>query len=206
MIRKLHGLARLMTAPGRNATQGDIDLLLHGDSITAGWAQGANRAVFDKYFGDIRTANFGICGDTTEGVLRRLKNGECHGLRPKAVMLLIGTNNSGANTAAEIAEGIDAIVLEMRRTFPDAKILLLGIFPRSVPGDPLRDTIAEVNQMIARLDDQEHVFYMDIGAAFLDEKGSLLPQAFRPDNLHPEVKGYEIWGSAVQAKLAELLK
>ena len=188
------------------AKQGNIDLLLHGDSITDWWVQGeANKAVFDKYFSGIRTANFGVAGDTTQGVLWGLKNGEGQGFQPKAIMLLIGTNNA-ANTAPEVAEGIGAIVLEMRQDFPDAKILLLGIFPRGVPGDQVRDKIAEVNKIIARLDDQKHVFYMDIGAAFLDEKGYFLPEAFRADNLHPQAKGYEIWGNAVQAKLAELLK
>ena len=73
----------------------------------------------------------------------------------------------------------------MRHDFPDAKILLLAIFPRGVPGDPVRDKIAEVNRIIAGLDDQRHVFYMDIGAKFLDEKGVFLPDTFRPDNLHP---------------------
>ena len=188
------------------AKQGNIDLLLHGDSITDWWVQGdQNKAVFDKYFGGIRTANFGIAGDTTQGVLWGLRNGEGQGFQPKAVMLMIGTNNA-ANTAPEVAEGIGAIVLELRQNFPDAKILLLGIFPRGVPGDQVRDKIAEVNRIIARLDDQKHVFYMDIGAAFLDERGYFLPDAFRPDNLHPQAKGYEIWGNAVQAKLAELLK
>ena len=47
---------------------------------------------------------------------------------------------------------------------------------------------------------------MDIGSKFLDEKGAFLPDAFRPDNLHPQAKGYDIWGEAVQAKLAQLLK
>ena len=98
------------------------------------------------------------------------------------------------------------MVLEMRRDFPDAKILLLAIFPRSVPGDPVRDKIAEANRIISRLDDQQHVFYLDIGSKFLDEKGYFLPDAFRPDNLHPLAKGYDIWGEAVQAKLAQLLK
>lgn len=189
------------------AKQGNIDLLLHGDSITDWWVQGeASKAVFDKYFGNIKTANFGIAGDTTQGVLWGLKNGEGQGFQPKAIMLMIGTNNSGVNTAPEIAEGIGAIVLEMRQDFPNAKILLLGIFPRGVPGDQVRDKLAEVNTIIRRLDDQKNVFFMDIGAAFLDEKGFFLPDAFRPDNLHPQAKGYEIWGAAVQAKLAELLK
>jgi lysophospholipase L1-like esterase len=187
------------------ARQGNIDLLLHGDSIMDGWAlEEANKAVFDKYFGGIRTANFGIAGDTTQGVLWGLQNGEGQGFQPKAVMLLIGTNNG--NSAPEVAEGIGAVVLELRRNFPEAKILLLALFPRGLPGDPVRGKLADVNRIIARLDDQEHVFFMDIGAAFLDDRGDFLPDVFRPDNLHPQAKGYEIWGSAVQARLAGLLK
>jgi (4-O-methyl)-D-glucuronate---lignin esterase len=188
------------------AKGGNIDLLLHGDSITDFWVQGEeNKAMFDKYFGQIKTANFAISGDTTQGVLWGLRNGEGQGFQPKAVMLMIGTNNA-ANSAPEVAEGIGAIILELRRDFPEAKILLLGVFPRSVPGDPVRDKIVEINRIVSRLDDQRHVFYLDIGAKFLDEKGVFLPDAFRPDNLHPLAKGYDIWGAAVQAKLAELLK
>src|SRR5206468_2557196 len=164
------------------ARKGNIDLLLHGDSITDWWVQGdESKQVFDKYFGSMRTANFAVAGDTTQGVLWGLKNGEGQGFQPKAVMLMIGTNNTGANTAPEIAEGVGAVVMEMRRDFPNAKILLLAIFPRSVPGDPVRDKIAEVNKVIARLDDQQHVFYMDIGPQFLDEKGVFLPDSFRTD-------------------------
>ena len=189
------------------AKRGNIDLLLHGDSITDWWVQGdENKAMFDKYFGQIKTANFAIAGDTTQGVLWGLQNGEGQGFQPKAVMLMIGTNNAGSHTGPEIAEGIGAVVLEMRRNFPDTKILLLAIFPRGLPGDPVRTKIAEVNGIIARLDDQQHVFYMDIGATFLDEKGVFLPGAFRADNLHPQARGYDIWGEAVQAKLAQLMK
>jgi lysophospholipase L1-like esterase len=189
------------------AKAGNIDLLLHGDSITDWWVQNDdNRAMFQKYFGAYRTANFAIAGDTTQGVLWGLKNGEGQGFQPKAVMLMIGTNNTGANTAPEIAEGIGAVVLEMRKDFPDAKILLLAVFPRALPGDPVRDKIAEVNRIISRLDDQRHVFYLDIGAKFLDDKGVFLPGSFRPDNLHPLAPGYDIWGTAVQPLLSSWLK
>ena len=195
------------------AKRGNIDLLLDGDSITDFWAQNdAHKAMFDKYFGGYRTANFAISGDTTQGVLWGLKNGEGQGFQPKAIMLMIGTNNSGGTnnagtaTAAEIAEGVGAVVLEMRKDFPDAKILLLAIFPRGVPGDSVRDKIADVNKIIARLDDKQHVFYLDIGTKFLDDKGFFLPESFRPDNLHPLAKGYDIWGEAVKVTIAELMK
>ncbi|HUA57161.1 MAG TPA: GDSL-type esterase/lipase family protein [Verrucomicrobiae bacterium] len=195
------------------ARKGDIDLLLEGDSITDWWVQGeANKAMFEKYFGGMKTANFAIAGDTTQGVLWGLKNGEGQGFQPKAIMLMIGTNNTGGTdnagtaTAAEIAEGVGAVVQELRTDFPAARILLLAIFPRGLPGDSVRDKIAHINGIIAKLDDQRHVFYLDIGARFLDEKGYFLPGAFRPDNLHPEAKGYDLWGAAVKDKLAELMK
>jgi hypothetical protein len=89
-----------------------------------------------------------------------LQNGEGQGFSPKAVMLMIGTNNTFRNSAPEIAEGIGAVVLELRKNFPDAKILLLGVFPRSGPNDPVRSMIADINQTIAKLDDGESVFYV----------------------------------------------
>jgi beta-glucosidase len=159
----------------------------------------------DKYFGKYKTANFGVSGDTTQGVLWGMRNGEA-GFQPKAIMLMIGTNNTGRNTAPEIAEGIGAVVMEMRRNFPDARILLLGVFPRTAAGNaPIRQTIAEINRIISKLDDQKNVFYMDIGAKFLDASGNL-PADVMPDALHPNAKGYEIWGEAVKDKIAELMK
>ena len=197
------------------AQKGDIDVLFMGDSITDFWRNAgpagmvnpphAGKAVFDKYYGAMKVANFGISGDTTQGVLYRLRNGESQGFQPKASMLMIGTNSAGSATSAEIAEGVGAVVLELRQDFPAAKILLLGIFPRSNPGDALRKTVMDVNPIIAKLHDGKNVFYLDIGAKFLDADGQLPPDIM-PDKLHPSEKGYEIWAEAVKGPLAELLK
>ncbi len=135
-----------------------------------------------------------------------LKNGEGQGFQPKAIMMMIGTNNTFANTPEEIAEGIGAIVLENRKVFPDAKILLLAVFPRGVPADPNRAKIAQINKIISRLDDHQHVFYMDIGSKFLDDKGVFLAGSFRSDNLHPQELGYDIWGAAVKDTIVDLMK
>ena len=97
------------------------------------------------------------------------------------------------------------VVLELRQDFPAAKILLLGIFPRANPGDPVRKTVLDVNPIIAKLHDGKNVFYLDIGAKFLDAAGQIPPDIMS-DKLHPNEKGYEIWAEAVKAPLAELLK
>ncbi len=190
------------------AKQGDANVLFMGDSITDFWRSEtgafAGKPVFDKYFGQWKVANFGIAGDTTQGVLYRLKNGEGKGFSPKAVMLMIGTNNTGGNTAAEIAEGIGAVVLELQNDFPSAKILLLGVFPRGRATDAVRTTIADINKTISKLHDGKRVHYLDIGAGFLDASGNI-PTDVMSDGLHPTTKGYEIWAKAVIEPLTKLM-
>jgi lysophospholipase L1-like esterase len=190
------------------AQQGDSELLFMGDSITDFWrnpeGQFAGKPVLDKYFGKWKVANFGIAGDTTQGVLFRLQNGEGRGFKPKAIMLMIGTNNTGRNSAAEIAEGIGAVVLELQKDFPDAKILLLGVFPRGRAADPVRATIADINSRISKLHDGSRVHYLDIGAKFLDAAGNI-PTEVMSDALHPSAKGYEIWGEAVIGPISTLM-
>jgi beta-glucosidase len=160
--------------------------------------------VLEEYFGHWKTANFGIAGDTTEGVLYRLENGEGEGFEPRAVMLMIGTNNTARNSAAEIAEGVGAVVLALQRYFPDAEILLLGVFPRGAANDPVRSTIAEINERIARLDDGASVHYLDIGDVFLDANGDI-PPSVMSDALHPSAEGYRRWAEAVKAPLTQLM-
>ena len=190
------------------ATNSDFDIMFLGDSITDLWNVEADpqgnpggKRVFNKYLGDVKVANFGISGDTTQGVLWRLQNGEGKGHKPKAVMLMIGTNNTGGSSGAEIAEGIGAIILELRNDFPDAKIMLLAIFPRgSGPGDSNRRKCEEANKIIAKLDDQKHIFFTNINSKFLDDKGGLI--GFRTsDHLHPTDVGFDIWASSVAPTL-----
>ena len=203
-----------------DAKKGGVDLLFVGDSITDFWrlesrgkAGRAGKAVWDKYYGSRHAANIGISGDRTQHVLWRLQQGEVDGLRPKAVVLMIGTNNTGLeadrltprNTPAEAAEGVAAVVNELRRRLPEAKILLLAVFPRGhTPDDPQRLQVAAINKVIQGLADGDHVHFLDIGAKFLAPDGTLSSEIF-PDFLHPNEKGYEIWAQAIEPTLAGLL-
>jgi lysophospholipase L1-like esterase len=194
------------------AKTNEFDILFLGDSITDLWnveqdqaGNAAGKNVFKKYFDDLKVANFGVSGDSTQGVLWGLQNGEGQGHKPKVVMLMIGTNNTGGSSGAEIAEGIGADVLELRKDFPDAKIMLLAIFPRGANrNDANRKKCEEANKVIAKLHDGKHVFFTDINSKFLKDDGSLI--GFRPtDNLHPTDEGYEIWGAAVAPTLKSWL-
>lgn len=187
------------------AKKGGVDLLFLGDSITDGW-RGGGKAVWEKNFAPFKAANFGIGGDRTEHVLWRLQHGELVGIKPKLAVLMIGTNNLGANQDREIADGIKAIVDELHKQTPETKLLLLGIFPRGMKADdPARGRIKHINSIIAKLDDGQAVKYLDIGDKFLEADGSL-PKSIMPDALHPNAKGYEIWAEAIAPTVQEMLK
>ena len=180
-----------------HAVAAPIELIFDGDSITDGW-QGRGKPIWEARYGKLNAFDFGISGDRTESVLWRLSQGQVDGIHPKLIAIMIGTNNLGANTAEQIAEGIQAIVSEYRRRCPEAVILLQGIFPRSHDAThPDRAKIKAINGIISKLDDGKNVIYFDFGDKFLAPDGTLTPEVM-PDFLHPNAKGYEIWADAVQ--------
>jgi len=185
------------------AKGGDVDLLFIGDSITAGWR--GQKEIWQKAFGAYKPANFGIGGDRTQHVLWRLENGELDGISPKVAVLMIGTNNSGSDSAEGIAEGIKRIIETIHSKSSRTKVLLLAVFPRGEKPNAQRDKLKQVNTTIAKLDNGKDVFYLDIGDKFLESDGSLTKEIM-PDFLHLSAKGYQIWADAIGSKLTDLMK
>jgi lysophospholipase L1-like esterase len=191
----------------QTAKAGGIDLLFVGDSITDWWRQDQRgKPEWDKTWAPLKAANFGIAGDTTQGVLWRMQNGELDGFKAKLIVLMLGTNNLRRNEIADIAAGDAAIVSEFRKRQPQAKVLVLGVFPRgAAPDNDFRPMIKELNGHLAKLADNKSVYYLDIGDKFLTADGTLTTDIM-PDGLHPNLKGYGIWAAATEARVKELMK
>jgi beta-glucosidase len=189
----------------RRARERQADLLFIGDSITQSW-EGPGKQVWEKYYGKRNALNLGIGGDRTQHVLWRFDHGNLEGQRPKAAVIMIGTNNSNGedNTVAEIADGVSTIVQHLRERLPDTKILLLGIFPRGKEPCPQRGKLLQVNQILAKLEDRQHVWYIDFGHKFVERDGSI-PRSLMPDYLHLSPEGYAIWAESIEPQLAQLL-
>src|SRR5262245_9772980 len=194
------------------AQRGNIDLLFVGDSITDWFAnpRGQNPApgleVWNANFGQFRPANFGIAGDTTQGVLWRMQHGELEGFKAKLIVLMLGTNNINTNPVDEIVDGDRVSIEEFKKRQPQAKVLVLGIFPRNAdPANALRATIKDINSKLPKLADNNKVFYMDIGNKFLTPDGTLTTEVMA-DGLHPTAKGYQIWADAIIDKVQTLMK
>ncbi len=185
--------------------QGNVDLIFIGDSITQGWEGMGGKAIWEKYYTPRNAVNLGIGGDRTQHVLWRLDNGNVEGIHPKLAVLMIGTNNSGTNTAEQIGDGITAIVKSLREKLPETKILILGIFPRGADNsNPQRQKNAKANEIAAKLADGKMIEYLDIGPKFLEADGTLTKEIM-PDLLHLSQNGYEIWAVSIEDHVARMM-
>ncbi|MFM8358286.1 MAG: platelet-activating factor acetylhydrolase IB subunit [Verrucomicrobiota bacterium] len=180
-------------------------VLFIGDSITQGW-EGEGKEVWARYYAPRQAINLGISGDRTQQVLWRLDHGNLDGLSPKAVVVMIGTNNSNGedHSVEEIADGVAAIVARLRSRLPSAQVLLLPIFPRGEKPNPQRGKILQVNQILQKLVDDRAVHWVDFGHRFVTAAGAI-PRDLMPDFLHLSPKAYGIWAEALEPRLSAVL-
>ena len=132
-------------------SKGGGDVIFLGDSITHGWE---GQKAWKEHFGPFKPVNLGIGGDQTGHVLWRITEGhEIDQLKPRAAVIMIGTNNIGGYSARDIAGGIKTIVEELKRQKPDMKILVLGVFPRGSSGDAER-SLEQITESIKPINEE----------------------------------------------------
>lgn len=189
----------------------NIRLIFLGDSITDFWSRPSPRGgrnVWEKYYARYDAANFGVSGEETGATLGRIAGGILDGLHPKAVVLMIGTNNIGHHPDEQpewTAAGIKKAVAAIHEKLPSSRILLLAVFPREGKDSPHRRAVVSINKIIAGLDDGNATRFLDLGKELTDASGEIPPDIM-PDGLHPTEKGYEIWARNMQPLLDTLMK
>ncbi len=192
------------------ASGGEIDLVFVGDSITHNWegARGPGSDYGGKPLATLKkkysVLNLGFGGDRTQNVLWRLENGELDGYRAKCFMLMIGTNN-GDRRPEDTAAGVKAILDLIARKQPQAKTILLPIFPSGATADhPWRVAKNRINALLKDLADGERVIWHDFNVRFLNPDGTFPKGMMMDDNLHPLAPGYDIWAEEVTPLFQEI--
>lgn len=168
-----------------------------GDSITQGWGDDCGGS-----FAGMKIANRGISGDTTRGMLLRL-NEDVLSLHPKAVVLLMGTNDLEERAEPEtIASNLKLIVAELKKHNAKMPIILCRVFPSSETKSRPSDKIKQINERFAAaVKGDPQIVVMDTFALYADKEGRA-KQAEFPDLLHPNEAGYKKWAAALRPILA----
>ena len=189
--------------------QGNVDLLLIGDSITHTWDREVGQKVQEYYYGDRNFINLGFGGDMTGNVLWRLNDLPLDKIEPKAAMLLIGINNLWVpcnQNPADVAQGTKMIVEKLESLYPNIKILVLFTFVVGEnPDTPERFRVARENAAVLDLlRGDPHVILKDINYLWLDESNHIKKEMLG-DFCHPTEDGCKAWGAAVEPEIAKML-
>lgn len=164
-----------------------------GDSITQGWGDDLGGA-----FGKMKVANRGISGDTTRGMLIRLQD-DVLSLNPKAVVLLMGTNDLEERAEPDtIAGNLKLIIAALKKHNAKMPIVLCKVFPSSESKSRPAEKIKQINDLYAAaVKGDPQIVVMETWVLFADKNGNAQEKEF-PDLLHPNEAGYKMWGAALR--------
>ena len=170
-----------------------------GDSITQGWGKD-----FRGLFGDLNVVNRGISGDTSRGLLLRLKE-DVIDLDPSAVVLMIGANDLAERAKNEIIfENVKSIINALKSHSIEMPIILCETFP-CAPDDyrPVKE-IRKVNELYSKeWSKDSQVRVAKTYSLYAGSDGASLPK-FMPDRVHPNREGYIVWANEMRKIFSDL--
>ncbi|GAP96008.1 GDSL-type esterase/lipase family protein [Leptolyngbya sp. NIES-2104] len=174
-------------------------IVLAGDSLTLWFPQ-------DLLPTDYNWLNQGISGETTSGLVKRLKLFDQ--AKPKAIFVMVGINDLlRGKSEQEVLEAQEEIINQLKKSHPKAKIVIQALLPRAKESITTanatqvealsNDRIFQFNRRLAGLADQAGVEFLDLQPLFSDSEGFLRSE-LTTDGLHLSTQGYLVWRSAIQ--------
>ena len=189
-----------------SAAAGENRVVFYGDSITDGWK-------LADYFPGKPYVNRGISGQTTAQMLVRFRQ-DVIDLKPKAVIVLAGTNDIAGNTGPVSLEEIEAnytTLAELARLH-NIRLIYSSVLPvheyTERAGDMFNqrppDKIRVLNTWLKDYCGAHGCMYLDYFSAMVDDKG-FLKKDLADDGLHPNPAGYKVMGPLAEAAIEKTL-
>jgi lysophospholipase L1-like esterase len=176
-----------------------------GDSITDGWK-------LDEYFADKPYINRGISGQTTPQMLIRFRP-DVIALKPRAVLILAGTNDIAGNTGPMTLEMIEDNYTSMADLAKanGIKIIFASVLPihdygrTKVSERRAPEQILKLNEWLKSYCKAKGHIYLDYFSKMIDDKG-MLKAELANDGLHPNAEGYKIMAPLAESAIQQALK
>jgi lysophospholipase L1-like esterase len=198
------GRYRKANATLKAPAPGESRVVFLGDSITDVWR-------LETSFPGKPYLNRGISGQTTAQLLIRFRQ-DVIDLKPRAVVILAGTNDIAGNTGPMSNEDIEAnfaTMIDLCRVHGIAVVLasILPVHnytPESDIAFPPRspERIVELNRWLKAHAASSGATYLDYFSAMVDQKG-WLKRDLAEDGLHPNGAGYAIMARLASAAIAK---
>lgn len=179
-----------------NATS-TADVVFLGDSLTDG-------CDLKKYYPEFTTFNRGIGGDTSYGLLDRLKI-SAYDARPKVIVLLIGGNDVlGGKSLESIYLNYDKIIQGIKENLPETKIVWCSLTAMGNQWAKHNDSAVICNQKIKLLANKYGCRYVDLFTPLCDvETGEIFPE-YTAEGVHFTDQGYKVVSAEIKKALNEI--
>lgn len=141
-------------------------------------------------------SNFGIAGETAEGLYRRLDTIIGMVSSPDFVFIMTGINNLSMDDHGFV-KTYAAIIARLKSRYPAARIFVHSLLPVCYPFIP-NDEIRAMNKELRAVAEREAVGYVNIHPLFLDESGEPISSCFEEDGVHLSDEGYRIWSARIE--------
>lgn len=169
--------------------------VLLGDSITDFFNWYELFYDFSKVSG-LAVYNRGISGDTTDRLLERLYENVLN-IKPKNIVLLIGTNDIGRGLPLSMSvENVSKIIEMAKEKCPEVNFILQAVYPinrgmRDKFEKRSNEKIELMNKEFIKLSEKYGCVWLDITDKLKDETGNLKKE-YTYDGLHLNVSAYKI--------------
>ena len=175
-----------------------------GNSITEAWER-----VDSNFFTQNNYIGRGISAQTSTQLLLRFRQ-DVLSLKPKAVVLQIGTNDVAENTGPydpEFTLGNIQSMVEIAQA-NGLKVILASVLPatnfewrRSVGNRS--DMIVDLNKRIKVYADKNKIPFIDYHSTMKNDKNGMNPD-LAEDGVHPTMKGYKIMEALLDEAIAKV--
>jgi lysophospholipase L1-like esterase len=183
---------------------GQDRVVLFGDSITEEWAR-----LVPTMFAGTRYVGRGISGQTTPQMLVRFRQ-DVIALKPKAVVILAGTNdiagNTGPSTLAMIEDNLASMV-ELAKA-NGISVILASVLP--VADYPWKRGLDPAGKIV-QLNYWMKNYALSNGHVFLDYHTAMAGQfqgmkdGLSRDGVHPNLDGYKVMTPLLEAAILQAL-
>jgi lysophospholipase L1-like esterase/acetyl esterase/lipase len=191
-----------ISAPKANENR----VVLLGNSITEAWVK-----VDSNFFTKNNFIGRGISAQTSTQLLLRFRQ-DVLSLKPKVVLINIGTNDVAENTGVYDPEFTISNIQSMvdLAKLNGIKVVLSAVLPatkfewRRALGDR-SDMIVDLNKRLKSYADANKIPFVDYHSAMKNDKNGMNPD-LAEDGVHPTLKGYKIMEGLVEQAIAKALK
>jgi len=149
-------------------------------------------------FPDKEIFNYGMAGETAEGLLARLPNIITRIQSPALVMIMTGINNLAMEDYGFLFT-YEKIITLLEKTYEQSEIVATSLLPADLYF--LGDAVPQVNERLKDIAQKKSLRYLDLYPLFLDDKAKPIISYFEADGVHLSAAGYEVWAGTLEKEI-----